>query len=122
MTVLHPFSTSRESVLPLWSSTARQARLSSPSTSAADLFILLHGIVFANIQLDGFHATLARFLERLEMEGEGVEEREWIMMGVINLRSVLEYGKASGVIRNELWQGTARDLYAQGLADTLGTG
>ncbi|KZP20887.1 hypothetical protein FIBSPDRAFT_861344 [Athelia psychrophila] len=100
MTVLHPFSTSRESVLPLWSSAAQQARLSSPSTSASDLFILLHGMMFTNIQLDDFHTTIARFLERLEMEGEGVEVREWIMMGVINLGSVLEYGKASGVIRN----------------------
>ncbi|KZP10895.1 hypothetical protein FIBSPDRAFT_962674 [Athelia psychrophila] len=75
------------------SSAAQQARLSGPSTSATDLSILLHGMMF-------FHATLARFLERLEMEGEGIEEREWIMMGVINLGSVLEYGKASGVIRN----------------------
>ena len=34
------------------------------------------------------------------MESEGVEERIWIVMGVINLGVVLEYGKASGVIRN----------------------
>ncbi|KAF7964541.1 hypothetical protein HWV62_5931, partial [Athelia sp. TMB] len=109
MTVLHPFPTSRESVLPLWSPSAQQARISSPSTSVADLFILLHGMLFTNIQLDDFHATLARFLERLEMEGEGVEERDWIMMGVINLGAVLEYGKASGVVRNAGGLGGARE-------------
>jgi protein SMG6 len=38
-------------------------------------------MLFINIQLDDFTGTLACFLERLEMEGEGVEEREWIMMG-----------------------------------------
>ena len=32
------------------------------------------------------------------MEGEGVEERDWVMMGAINLGAVLEYGRASGVI------------------------
>ena len=51
---------------------------------AADLFVLLRRMLFTNIQLDGFTGTLARFLGRLEMEGEGVEEREWVMMGVIN--------------------------------------
>jgi protein SMG6 len=34
------------------------------------------------------------------MEGEGVEEREWVMMGVVNLGAVLEYtGRASSVVR-----------------------
>jgi hypothetical protein len=37
-------------------------------------------MLFTSIQLDDFTGTLARFLERLEMEGEGVEERKWIMM------------------------------------------
>ena len=32
------------------------------------------------------------------MEGGGIEEREWVMMGAINLSAVLEYGKASSVI------------------------
>jgi hypothetical protein len=56
-------------------------------------------MLFTNIQLDDFAGTLARFLERLEMEGEGVEEREWVMMGVVNLGAVLEYGRASSVVR-----------------------
>src|SRR6266540_1844652 len=96
MTTLHPFSTSRESVLPMWSQAA-QAWRSGPDARASELFILLHGMLFTNIQLDDFQPTLARFVERLEIEG--VEEREWIMMAVINITSVLEYGKPNGVLR-----------------------
>ena len=33
------------------------------------------------------------------MEGEGVEEREWVMMGITNLGAVLEYGRTSSVVR-----------------------
>jgi hypothetical protein len=56
-------------------------------------------MLLTNIQLDDFTGTLGRFLERLEMEGDGVEEREWVMMGVINIGAVLEYGRASSVVR-----------------------
>jgi protein SMG6 len=63
----------------------------------SDLFIYLHGMLFTNIELDHFKDTLARFLERLEIED--VEEREWIMMGIINICAVLEYGKPAGIIR-----------------------
>jgi protein SMG6 len=72
MTTLHPFSTSRESALPIWSATAQQSCLSNPPTHAADIFVFLHGMLSTNIQLDDFTGTLASFLERLEMEGEGV--------------------------------------------------
>ncbi|OJA21630.1 hypothetical protein AZE42_09745 [Rhizopogon vesiculosus] len=96
MTTLHPFSTSRESVLPIWSSIA-QSRRSQPDARAPELFVFLHGMLFTNIQLDDFSATLARFLERIEIEG--AEEREWIMMAVVNIGAVLEYGRPGGVLR-----------------------
>ena len=80
----------------MWSQAA-QARRSSPDARASELFVLLHGMLFTNIQLDDFQPTLARFVERLEIEG--VEEREWIMMAVINVTSVLEYGRPNGVLR-----------------------
>lgn len=96
MTTLHPFMTSRESVLPLWSQ-ASQARRSLPDARVPDLFVLLHGMLFTNIDLDAFQPTLARFIERLEIEG--AEDREWIMMGVTNISSILEYGKPNGVLR-----------------------
>ena len=96
MTTIHPFSTSRESILPIWSSTA-QARRSQPDATVPELFVLLHGMLFTNIQLDDFGPTLSRFLERLEIEG--AEEREWIMMAVTNIGAVLEYGRPGGVLR-----------------------
>jgi protein SMG6 len=96
MTALHPFPTSRESILPLWSA-PRQSSRAQPDARVSDLFVLLHGMMFTHIQLDDFQPTLARLLERLEIDG--AEEREWIMMAVINLCAVLEYGKPLGVLR-----------------------
>lgn len=96
MTTLHPFPTSRETILSMWSHAA-QARRSIPDAKASDLFILLHGMLFTNIQLDDFQPTLARFIERLEIEG--AEEREWIMMGVVTIASIMEYGRPGGVLR-----------------------
>ena len=96
MTTLHPFPTSRESILSIWSHAA-QARRSVPDAKASDLFILLHGMLFTNIQLDDFQPTLARFIERLEIEG--AEEREWIMMGIVNIASIMEYGRPGGLLR-----------------------
>ena len=96
MTTLHPFSTSRESVLPVWSSTA-QSRRSQPDATVSESFVLLHGMLFTNIELDDFAPTLSRFLERLEIEG--AEERQWIMMAVINISAIMEYGRPGGVLR-----------------------
>jgi len=53
MTTLHPFTTSRESVLPLWSAPV-QSRRSLPDSRIPDLFVLLHGMLFTIIQLDDF--------------------------------------------------------------------
>ncbi|KAJ6623408.1 hypothetical protein B0H10DRAFT_2009580 [Mycena sp. CBHHK59/15] len=97
MTTLHPFMTSRESVLPMC----------PPGGPSLDLFVLLHGMLFTNIQLDDFQPTLARFIERLEIEG--AEEREWIMMAIVNICSVLEYGKPTGVLKKVGGIGT-RDM------------
>ncbi|EPQ58457.1 hypothetical protein GLOTRDRAFT_72892 [Gloeophyllum trabeum ATCC 11539] len=96
MTTLHPFQTSRESILPLWSVDA-QARRALPDARVPDLFVLLQGMLFTNIQLDDFGKSLDRFLERLELDG--AEEREWIMMAVVNIGGILEYGRPGGVLR-----------------------
>ena len=40
------------------------------------------------------------------MEGDNIEEREWIMLGIVNLGAVLEYGRASSVIRRSGGLGT----------------
>jgi hypothetical protein len=40
---------------------------------------------------------MARFIERLAIEG--AEERVWLMMAVVNIGAILEYGKAGGMVR-----------------------
>lgn len=96
LTTLHPFLTSRESVLPIWS-VAAQTRRALPDAHVTELFVLIHGMLFTNIQLDDFQPTLARLLERLDIDI--TEEREWIMMAIINVASIYEYGKPSGIIK-----------------------
>jgi protein SMG6 len=96
MIAIRPFETARESVLPLWSQ-ASQARRSAPDARAPELFVLLHGMLFTNIQLDDFAPILARLLERLGIEEP--EGREWTMMAVINIGALLEYGRPQGVLR-----------------------
>ena len=45
-----PFSTERESVLGMWTPTLQARRHSS----LTELFVLLYGLLFTNIQLDDF--------------------------------------------------------------------
>ncbi|KAF8445063.1 hypothetical protein L210DRAFT_3733196 [Boletus edulis BED1] len=103
MTALHSFATSRESILPIWSTTA-QSRRSQPDATVSELFVLLHGMLLTNIDLDDFAPTLSRFLERLEIEG--AEERQWIMMAVTNIGALLEYGRPGRVLRRAGGAGT----------------
>ncbi|KAF5365760.1 hypothetical protein D9758_003172 [Tetrapyrgos nigripes] len=112
MITLHTFPTSREKILLIWSPTA-QARRQLPDAGVTDLFVLLHGMLFTNIQLDDFQSTLSRFMERLHIEG--AEEREWIMMAIINIGAVLEYGKPTGILRRAGCFGS-RDLGPSGMA------
>ncbi|OJT14129.1 Telomerase-binding protein EST1A [Trametes pubescens] len=99
MVAFHPFSTARESVLAMWSPTA-QARRQAPDARLSELFVCLHGMLFTNIQLDDFKLVLERFREKLEIgDGEQVEEREWIMMALINIGSLFEYGRPTAVLR-----------------------
>jgi len=66
MITLHPFTTSREAILPLWSPAA-QIRRQAPDAQVSELFLLLHGMLFTNIQLDDFNRVLARFEEKLNI-------------------------------------------------------
>ena len=96
MTTLQPFTTAQESILALWTPSA-QLRRSSPEARVSDLFILLHGVLFTKVQLDDFQSTISRLLERLQIEE--IEERDWMMMAVINIGSILEYGRPTAVLK-----------------------
>ena len=106
MIAIRPFETARESVLPLWSQAA-QARRSAPDARAPELFVLLHGMLFTNIQLDDFSSTLARLLERLRIEEP--EGREWVMMAAVNIGALLEYGRPHGFLRRSCGLGQDRN-------------
>ncbi|KAF9533398.1 hypothetical protein CPB83DRAFT_472504 [Crepidotus variabilis] len=102
MTTLHPFSTSRESILPLFSTSAEKK--AEMDIGPRELFVQLHGMLFTHIQMDDFDPTLARLMERLTLSSSSLssndlEERDWIMMAVINIGAILEYGRPTGVVR-----------------------
>ncbi|KAI0319819.1 hypothetical protein OF83DRAFT_1169880 [Amylostereum chailletii] len=93
----HPSAFSREHVIQSWSPAA-QARRAQPDSSASDLFVLIHGMLFTNIQLDDFKPSLARLLERLAIEAP--ESRDWSMMAALNIGALLEYGRPKGILRS----------------------
>ncbi|BGP16794.1 hypothetical protein JCM10213v2_004798 [Rhodosporidiobolus nylandii] len=119
LTAAHPYLSARESILPLFED-EHQARRTQPDVAKPDLFVHLHGMLFTKIALDDFDDVLERFLERLKEEGwalgrangsdEAVREmetgaaapfgdREWFMLGVINIAALLQYGAEDGVLR-----------------------
>lgn len=68
MITTHPFDTSREAIQWMWSGPAH-ARRQAPDASLTELFIHLHGMLLTKIQLDDFKPMLARFEEKLHIEG-----------------------------------------------------
>ena len=138
MVAFHPFSTARESVLGMWTQPL-QARRQAPDASLTELFVLLHGMLFTNIQLDDFKRVLERFQEKLQIggkhfsarrasaslmcaiDGEQVEEREWVMMALVNIGSLLEYGRPTAVLRRVAGIET-RSTGGPNLSPTLPTG
>jgi hypothetical protein len=48
----------------MWSAAAQTRRM-HPDARARELFVLLHGMLVTNIQLNGFQSTLARLVEQL---------------------------------------------------------
>lgn len=69
MIAVHWFETSREAIQWMWSGPAH-ARRQAPDASLTELFIHLHGMLLTKIQLDDFKPMLARFEEKLHIEGE----------------------------------------------------
>ena len=72
-------------------------RVEAPNARVPELFVFLPGILYTNIQLDHFSASLVCLLERLDIEEP--EGREWTMMAAVNFGALLEYGQPQGVLR-----------------------
>ncbi|QRW01731.1 Est1 DNA/RNA-binding domain protein [Ceratobasidium sp. AG-Ba] len=101
MIASHPFDTARESIQPLFSSDAQRARMRAAEAGPVAQFVLILGLLFTRVQLDDFDTVLARFVERLEIEGvSAVREPEWIMIAVCCVGAVLEFGRPDGVIKS----------------------
>lgn len=73
-----------------------QVKRPTHDARVVDLFVTLHDMIFTNVHFDEYQPMLSRFVERLDIEG--AEENEWIMMGVVNIAGILEYGHPSGVL------------------------
>ncbi|KAH9842320.1 uncharacterized protein C8Q71DRAFT_876057 [Rhodofomes roseus] len=89
MITAHPYSTSREAILQIWSPAAQTCR-QGPDAGVADLYIILHGMLFTHIQMDDFHGILDRFDEKLNIEVRSSRSATGIMMAVINLGAIFE--------------------------------
>ena len=109
LVVTHQYSTSRESLLPLFDS-ALQSQRSLPEATAMDLFVRLHGMLFTKIDLDNFTPVMSRFMERLEEDArlDGVSRKatitqvDWIIIAAVNIASMLQYGSSSGILRKAM--------------------
>ena len=69
MITYHAYPNSRETILGMWTGNAPQRR-QAPDASLTELFVHMHGMLFTNIQMDDFKPMLARFEEKLVIEGE----------------------------------------------------
>lgn len=118
LTTAHPYLSARESILPLFEE-EHQARRTQSDVTQHELFVHLHGMLFTKISLDDFDECLERFLERLRQEGWALNkarddtttatthledapvfgDREWCMLGIINIAALLQYGTEDGVLR-----------------------
>lgn len=76
-----------------------QQTLAAPTASATSLFLHIQGQLFTRIDLDQVQPNLARFIERLELDEPSGEEPEWIMMAVLAIGSLLEFGKSDSTLR-----------------------
>ncbi|ODN82049.1 hypothetical protein L202_02369 [Cryptococcus amylolentus CBS 6039] len=120
MIVTHAYTQTRENILPLFDS-ALQSQRSLPEATAIDLYLHLHGMIFTRISLDLFDDVKSRFMERLDEDAslDGVSRKatitqvDWMIMGVVNIACVLQYGASSGLIRKALAQEGAERRKAQ---------
>ena len=124
LVVTHEYAPSREAILPLFDA-ALQSQRSMPEANATDLFARLHGMLFTKIDLDNFPSVMSRYMERLEEDAQlnrvtgksTISQVDWMIMGSVNLASLLQYGSMSGVIRKALVNrrtGTAESTCCRG--------
>ncbi|CAO1632740.1 unnamed protein product [Sympodiomycopsis kandeliae] len=117
LTTLQPFPAARESVLSLFGQKDQQSRLRHDA-SLEDLFVHLHGMLFTRVQLDDFEHVSSRFLKLLQNAVTATDRLESLapsvlmMMGVINISSLMQYGADGAILHGSAsvkhtWDDTA---------------
>lgn len=110
LTTSHPYSSSRESILPLFD-TALQRKRATFDATAPDLFLLMHGMLFTKIELDNFDGAFDRFMERLTEDlhmgtvsgtTRPIPQVEWLTMAIVNIAAMMQYGIDDGLLRKAL--------------------
>lgn len=95
---VHPFPLSQESLPSIFSPLIEQP---SACSSPLSLFLVLHGMIYLQRNLDQFDKLLTTFLHSISNPNT-FSERDWTMMAVINLAAILEHGNAKGILRMAL--------------------
>ncbi|TKY86418.1 hypothetical protein EX895_004567 [Sporisorium graminicola] len=103
-----PFASARDSIFTLFDQ-ARQARRLRRDSSIEELFLYLHGILITRVQLDDFEPVFDRLMARLtrlvEQKGPaGLPQSVWIMMAVVNVAGLFQYGVEDSVLADLLLQ------------------
>lgn len=118
---IHPFDAAREAMLGFFSPQT-QAALAAPMAPATSIFLHIQGQLFTRIDLDQVQPNLARFIERLELDEPSGEEAEWIMLAVLAISSLLEFGKLDGVIRKACGLDASSSTAASAKGQASGSG
>ncbi|TIB71831.1 hypothetical protein E3Q23_03635 [Wallemia mellicola] len=97
LTTSHPYTTARETLLSLFDPELQNAR--KLENRATELFTYAHGILFTKIELDTFPQALDKLLKHLKAESGSLPDVVWIMMGVVNITSLLQYGQDDSILK-----------------------
>lgn len=125
-TASHPYSAGFNSISAFFSPERQASRL-QPDAPASSLFVHLHGLLYVGTDLDAFDAILARLQEKLEASyihaqsqaGRPVKksirgklrddasrrlnrDSTWMMMAVVNMCALMEYGKDGSALKSVL--------------------
>ncbi|TIB05602.1 hypothetical protein E3P96_01090 [Wallemia ichthyophaga] len=97
LTTSHPYPTARETLLGLFDPELQSAR--KREESVTELFTHAHGLLFTRVELDSFPQAHERLVAHLQAKRASLPDSVWIMMGVVNIASLLQYGQDDSVLK-----------------------
>ena len=119
----HPFYGSSESISLVFDQ-ERQSRRTLPGASVIPLFVRMHGLILTGVGQHDFDTVHTRFLEELDQNYKAVKHHGvsscglfprlserldldicWIMMAIVNMTAVMQYGAEDAVIKKAIAAG-----------------